>query len=75
MAVKDMDLHELQMRRTVCLAALKVLQETGTQVERDYHAQLATLDKRIEEITGKPPPVVVGLKTASLFGKADNKGD
>jgi hypothetical protein len=72
-----MDLHELQMRRTVCLAALKVLQETGAtpQVVRDYHAQLATLDKRIEEITGKPPPVVVGLKTASLFGKANSKGD
>ena len=72
----DEKLAELNMRRTVCQVCIKTLD----QVEGDprkpeamnhYKAQLAGIDAQIAEITGKPPPVVVGLKTASLFGKSE----
>jgi hypothetical protein len=35
-----------------------------------YKKQLAEIDTKIEAITGTPPPIVVGLKTAKLFGEA-----
>ena len=37
----------------------------------NYKAQLASIDAQITELTGTPPPVVVGLKTAKLFGKSE----
>jgi hypothetical protein len=70
------ELSELNARRTICQAVIKIID----QIENDprkadameyYKAQLAKIDAEIAEITGTPPPVVVGLKTASLFGKSN----
>ena len=69
-------LNELNVRRLVCQSIIKTID----QIENDprkpeamehYKAQLASIDAQIAEITGKPPPIVVGLKTASLFGKSE----
>lgn len=37
----------------------------------EYQRQLAEIDKKIEALTGQPPAVVVGLKTAKLFGRVE----
>ncbi len=71
----DRTLLELNMRRTVCQTVIKTLDKIeGDPRKADamehYKAELASIDAQIAEITGKPPPVVVGLKTASLFGKS-----
>lgn len=74
----DRTLAELNMRRTICRAAIKVLDRSEDDTRKPaamehYKAQLAEIDAQIAEITGKPPPVVVGLKTATLFGDATIK--
>lgn len=67
-------LKELEMRRGLCQAAIRIIDaETGdprrpAALER-YKAQLAEIDQRITTLTGTPPPVVVGLQAAQLFGK------
>ena len=68
-------LNNLNMRRAICQKAIKVIDSIEDDPRKPaamerYKAQLASIDAQITEITGKPPPIVVGLKTASLFGKA-----
>ena len=74
----DSKLSELNMRRTVCQACIKVLDRAEDDPRKpkameEYKAQLAEIDAAIAEITGTPPPVVVGLKTAKLFGESKIK--
>ena len=74
----DRTLAELNMRRTICQAAIKVLDQSEDDPRKpaameNYKTQLASIDAQITEITGTPPPVVVGLKTAKLFGKSEMK--
>ena len=74
----DKTLMELNMRRTVCQTCIKVLDQAEDDPRKpkamaNYKAQLASIDAQIAEITGTPPPVVVGLKTAKLFGKSKIK--
>ena len=74
----DSKLLELNMRRTICQACIKTLDKMDDdprkpEAMKEYKAQLASIDAQIAEITGKPPPVVVGLKTAKLFGDATIK--
>jgi len=70
------DLGGLSLRRRLCKAIILTIDEMPKDVEgresaiTEYKRQLASIDKKIEEITGTPPPVTVGLKTASLSGKA-----
>ena len=71
----DRTLAELNMRRTICQACIKTLDKIeGDPRKKDamenYKAQLASIDAQIAEITGTPPPIVVGLKTAKLFGES-----
>ena len=68
-------IKELTFRRNLCRAFIKVIDEMEDDPRKpeameNYKAQLAKIDAEITEITGKPPPVVVGLKTAKLFGDA-----
>ena len=75
----DSKLSELNMRRTICQACIKVLDRSEDDPRKpdamaNYKAQLASIDAQITEITGTPPPIVVGLKTAKLFGDATRKG-
>jgi hypothetical protein len=69
-------LAEVEARRMIALKAVKAVKGVDDSDPRKesalryYEAQLAELDAEIEEITGKPPPIVVGLKTASLLGDA-----
>ena len=68
-------LAELTFRRNLCRAFIKAIDEMEDEPRKpeameNYKAQLAKIDAEIAEITGKPPPVVVGLKTAKLFGDA-----
>ena len=72
----DRTLSELNMRRTVCQVCIKTLDQMDDDPRKpaameNYKAQLASIDAQIAEIIGKPPPVVVGLKTATLFGKSE----
>jgi len=81
------DLNDLKFRRILTQSAIKVL-DNLTDVELEFYnssdkvrkirmtekkQELASIDEQIKKITGSPPPVVVGLKTASLFGDADMK--
>lgn len=56
------------------MAAIKLLSSDNSKKAKEatmhYRGQLAEIEKKIEEITGKPPPIVIGLKTASIFPKA-----
>ena len=68
-------LGELEFRRKLCQECIKVIDQTDNSDPRKkgametYKEQLASIDSQIAAITGKPPPIVVGLKTARLFGK------
>ncbi len=69
-------LTDLNTRRTLCLAALDLLEQSDPADPRragaleEYKRQLAEIDAKIAALTGKPPDIVVGLKSAHLFGKA-----
>lgn len=77
-------IQELYFRRELCkliIAELdkmtkeEVLALGHTMQMRDsaleeYKSQLARIDADIAAIEGNPPPVVVGLKTARLFGRS-----
>ena len=78
MAVKR-SLENLQARRVIAKTAIKILdaeQDDPRQPEaiEKIKKQLASIDAQIAEITGKPPAITVGLKTASLTGDATRKG-
>ena len=55
----------------------KELSERGFTPEQkqsamdEYKRQLAEIDRKITEITGTPPEIVIGLQTARLFGKSE----
>lgn len=67
-------LRNLQVRRSIALQAIRVLADEKVDprarpAEGYYREQLAKLDAMIAKITGTPPPVTVGLKTAVLFAQ------
>jgi hypothetical protein len=68
-------LAELQMRRSVCLGLIKYLNDECQDDPRypdalkEYQRQLQSIEDKIKAITGKPPAVQIGLKTAKLFGE------
>ena len=80
----DNKLGELNMRRSLARLAIKTLDNltddelsAGNFSDEDrksamekYKGQLAEIDVKIAEITGTPPAIEVGLKTAKLFGEA-----
>lgn len=69
----DETLEELHARRFMALQCLKIASEADDDDPRkspaiaEYNRQLANIDAKIAEITGSPPDIVVGLKTAVLF--------
>ena len=69
-------LIDLNNRRAWCLAFIDLLDQSDPADPRragaleEYKRQLAEIDGKIAALTGKPPDVIVGLKTARLFGKA-----
>jgi len=70
------DLEDLQWRRKFAQMIIKVIDEMDDDPRKPeamehYKGQLAQIDAEITEVTGKPPPIVVGLKTATLFGKSE----
>ena len=83
----DQDLPSLYFRRRLAKEAIKVLDQlTDKELSamnfddahrksamENYKGQLANIDQKIAKFTGKPPAITVGLKTATLFGKADMK--
>ena len=77
--MNDNELESLHFRRNLCRAFIKVLDEMPADTPNrndaigEYKRQLASIDGRIHKITGQPPAVVVGLKTAKLTGNADMK--
>lgn len=60
--------QEIMNRIAIVKMAIKILEETEDPRQPEalehYRAQLAQLEAQI-----KPPPIVIGLKTARLFGK------
>lgn len=68
-------LDELNFRRTLCRLCIRHI--SGMDDPRregalkEYQRQLAEIDKKIEALTGKPPDVVIGLKTAVLTAKSE----
>ena len=76
---KDEELKELYMRRNICLVAKRIVDaEKGDPRREDalehYIAQLAEIDRRITEINGKPPDIVIGLQAARLSAEAQKGG-
>jgi hypothetical protein len=75
-AEQESQLTDLNQRRALCMAFIDVLDQIDPAEPRragaleEYKRQLAEIDSRIAALTGKPPDIVVGLKTAQLFGKA-----
>jgi len=79
-------LRILHIRRGLCRTFISILDrmddeevirlgetpETRRSALEEYKRQLAEIDAQITAITGTPPPVVVNLKTARLFGHSDN---
>lgn len=66
-------LGELYIRRQACQTCIRVIDQIEDDPRKPeameyYKAQLAKIDAEIAEITGTPPPIVVGLKTARLTG-------
>jgi hypothetical protein len=70
-------LNELTIRRNVAIMCIKFLNEKCKDDPRypdaltEYRKQLETIERQITEITGEPPAIVIGLKTAKLFGKSE----
>ena len=77
---KDL-LPALMWRRGFCQFCIRTIDQMddSTPLKDDalheYKLQLAGIDKQIEDLTGQPPPVVVQLKTAKLFGEAPKLGE
>jgi len=68
--------EELNWRRKFCKMCISIIDQVEDdprkpEAMKHYKAQLAEIDAQITELTGTPPPVVVGLKTAVLFGKSE----
>lgn len=67
-------LEELYNRRALCQHFIDLL--TGVDDPRrdsaieEYRRQLTAIEAKIIELTGRPPDIVVGLKSAQLFGQA-----
>jgi hypothetical protein len=66
-------LLELRIRRGVAMEAVRVLEEEKEDPRAPdaleyYRAQLAGIEEKIEAMT--PPPIVVGLKTATVSVRA-----
>lgn len=75
-------LNELYMRRQVAQRIISLVDSIAEVDDPEgrkpealeyYKGQLAKFDTKIAAITGKPPPIVVGLKTASLTGTSGLK--
>lgn len=73
--IGTLTIDDLNFRRTLCREIIKIVSGMDDPRKEDalkeYNRQLAEIDKKIETITGTPPPVVVGLKTAVLFAKSE----
>ena len=75
--MSDEKIAELQMRRSLCQMCIRTIDQLPDETDgkdeamTEYKQQLATIDQRLTKLTGKPPAVVIGLKTAELFGKGD----
>lgn len=69
-------LEELEARRSICQMCIRTIDQIEDDPRKPaameiYKAQLASIDAQITKITGTPPPVVVNLKTARLFGESE----
>jgi hypothetical protein len=66
-------LAELQLRLALCRECIKTISAVDPSDPRragalaEYNRQLAVISAQIAEITGKPPPITIGLKPAKLF--------
>ena len=76
----DRTLDELNWRRNFCQFCIKLIDtETPKTDPRRapamdlYKEQLADIDAQITKLTGTPPPITVGLKTAVMFPKSELK--
>lgn len=75
-ASQDQSLVELMRRHNLCLMCLQIISEAPLDDPRregalaEYNRQLASIDAKIAAITGKPPDIRIGLKSAILFPKA-----
>jgi hypothetical protein len=67
-------IRELNMRRDVCLMLIRFLNDKCKDDPRypdalkEYKRQLQSIENKITAITGIPPAIKIGLKTAKLFG-------
>lgn len=70
-------LDELQTRRNLVQMGKAVLNDADQDPRypdamAELNRQLGEIDQQIAAITGSPPSVTVGLKSASLFSKVIN---
>lgn len=74
-------LAELNVRRMVAMQAVRIVVDAknhgdprGAAAEEKYRGQLKRIEERIEAITGRPPDIVIGLKTAQLSAEPSKLG-
>jgi len=66
-------MNELEIRKKLCLGIIDYLYKNCQDDPRfpdalaEYQRQLASIQAKID--AGKPPTIIVGLKTAKLFGE------
>lgn len=68
-------LDELYTRRALAQECIRIVDQAEDDPRRPaalkkLQDQLASIDAQIAEITGKPPPVIVGLKAATLAAES-----
>jgi hypothetical protein len=73
---QEQELAGLYQRRKIAQVCIRIADQSAGDPRRldameHYKAQLAEIDAKIAAITGKPPPVVVRVKTAVLFPKSE----
>ena len=76
----DKTLDDLNWRRDFCQFCVKLIDEEVPKADPHrapamdlYKEQLASIDAHITKMTGTPPPITVGLKTAAMFPKSELK--
>jgi hypothetical protein len=77
MTDKLAELHERRKFFLDCLRTVTQLPQDDPQrmeAVEEYNIQLAAIDKQIEEMTGKPPAITIGLKPGVLNAKPQKQG-
>lgn len=77
---QELQITDTERRIMVCRAFIEMLSTVEDPRQQEalehYGKQLKHLEETLKcERNGTPPPIVIGLKTATLFAKSDPAGE